>query len=220
MSVNISRHDLVDEELADFVDAALARPGFPHDRLPLEITESALEGGPERAKRCVRELRARGSRISMDDFRVGYSSMSQLLELSIDELKIDKSFVFGLGSDPRARAIVRSAIELGRAPSALSSSPKASSQTTCSSRSRPGGDIGQGKMISHHLRCSWTNTSPGRRIFGDCAPSPHGSSWPRADTAWRTERRASSFADHQCHVVGWDIRANAETLSLALRIWL
>ena len=100
MSVNISRYDLVDEDLPGYIDYVLALHQFPPERLTLEITESALGGDPQRAERCVSELRARGVRISVDDFGAGYSSMAQLLGLVIDELKIDKSFVIGLGRRP------------------------------------------------------------------------------------------------------------------------
>jgi len=115
MSVNISRYDLVDEDLATYVAGVLSRNDFPPERLTLEVTESALGGDPQRAERCVRQLRTLGVRVSIDDFGVGYSSMSQLLGLAIDELKIDKSFTLALTSDPRAQAIVRSTIELARA---------------------------------------------------------------------------------------------------------
>ena len=151
MSVNISRHDLVDEDLADFVDAVLARHDFPHDRLTLEITESALGGDPERAGRCVRELRARGLRISIDDFGVGYSSMSQLLELAIDELKIDRSFVVNLTSDPRAQAIVRSAIELARALDLTIVAEGIESEDVFQSLQVIGADIGQGNVIGQPM---------------------------------------------------------------------
>ena len=151
MRVNISRYDLIDEDLADYVDYVLALYGFPHDRLTLEITEPALGGDPERARRCVAALRARGLRVSIDDFGVGYSSMSQLLGLTIDELKIDKSFVLGLISDPRAYAIVRSTVELARA---LGASVVAEGiETTAALRSLRaiGADIGQGYVISYPL---------------------------------------------------------------------
>jgi len=151
MSVNISRHDLVDDDLADYVDTILAKHGFPHERLTLEITESALGGDPARAERCVRELRARGLRISIDDFGVGYSSMSQLLELSIDELKIDKSFVLGLTSDPRAQAIVRSAIELAQALDLTIVAEGIESEEVFQSLQIIGADIGQGNVIARPL---------------------------------------------------------------------
>jgi len=115
MNINISRHDLVDETLPAYVDQLLERHGVPHNRITLEVTESALSDDPTRANRSIRQLRRRGVCVSIDDFAVGYSSMSQLLELPIDELKIDKSFVLALQSDHRAQAIVHATIELAHA---------------------------------------------------------------------------------------------------------
>ncbi|MGP8010378.1 MAG: putative bifunctional diguanylate cyclase/phosphodiesterase, partial [Acidimicrobiales bacterium] len=66
MSVNISRYDLVDEDLAENVAGVLALHGFPPERLTLEVTESALGGDPKRAERCVRQLRTLGVRVSID----------------------------------------------------------------------------------------------------------------------------------------------------------
>ena len=151
MSVNISRYDLVDEDLAAYVDTVLALHGFPPDRLTLEVTESALGGDPERAERCVLQLRARGLRVSIDDFGVGYSSMSQLLGLAVDELKIDKSFVLGLTSDPRAEAIVRSTIELARALSLTLVAEGIETEEVLRSLQSLGADIGQGYLIARPL---------------------------------------------------------------------
>jgi EAL domain-containing protein (putative c-di-GMP-specific phosphodiesterase class I) len=151
MSVNISRYDIVDEDLPGYVDFVLAANDFPPQRLTLEITESALGGDPERAQRCVTELRARGVLISIDDFGVGYSSMSQLLELAIDELKIDKSFVIGLNSDPRAQAIVRSAIELARALGLTVVAEGIEHQDVLACLRGIGADIGQGYVIARPL---------------------------------------------------------------------
>jgi diguanylate cyclase (GGDEF)-like protein len=151
MSVNISRHDLVDEDLADYVDDVLALHGFPADRLTLEVTESALGGDPERARRCVLRLRDRGVRVSIDDFGVGYSSMSQLLGLTIDELKIDKSFILALTSDPRAEAIVRSTIELARALGLTLVAEGIETEEVLRSLQSLGAEIGQGYLISRPL---------------------------------------------------------------------
>jgi diguanylate cyclase (GGDEF)-like protein len=151
MSVNISRYDLVDEDLAEYVDGVLALHGFPPDRLTLEVTESALGGDPERARRCVLRLRARGVRVSIDDFGVGYSSMSQLLGLTIDELKIDKSFILAITSDPRAQAIVRSTIELARALSLTLVAEGIETEEVLRSLQSLGAEIGQGYLISRPL---------------------------------------------------------------------
>lgn len=115
MSVNISRYDLIDEQLPGFVNQLLDQYDFPANRLTLEVTESSIGGNPDNAKRSIQRMRGGGIGISIDDFGVGYSSMSQLLELPIDEIKVDKSFVLALENDTRARAIVRSSVELARA---------------------------------------------------------------------------------------------------------
>lgn len=151
MSVNISRYDLVDEDLAGYVEELLARHDYPAERLTLEITESALVDDPSRAERGVRELRRLGVRVSIDDFGVGYSSMSQLLALAIDELKIDRSFVTGHTSDARARAIVRSAVELARALQLTVVAEGIEREEELTSLRTIGADIAQGYVIARPL---------------------------------------------------------------------
>jgi diguanylate cyclase (GGDEF)-like protein len=153
MSVNISRYDLVDEDLASYVDGVLTLYGFPPERLTLEVTESALGGDPQRAERSVRQLRDLGVRVSIDDFGVGYSSMSQLLGLAIDELKIDKSFTLVLTSDPRAEAIVRSTIELARALSLTLVAEGIETEEVLRSLRCLGAEVGQGYLIARPLTC-------------------------------------------------------------------
>jgi EAL domain-containing protein (putative c-di-GMP-specific phosphodiesterase class I) len=151
MSVNISRYDLVDEELPGFIDDLLEHYEVPHSRLTLEITESCIGADPERAKRSIDELRARGIRISIDDFGVGYSSMSQLLQLPIDELKIDKSFVLALEEDDRARAIISSTVELARALKLIVVAEGAEKPNNLNSLAYLGVDIAQGFFIARPL---------------------------------------------------------------------
>lgn len=114
LSVNISAKDLVDDSLPDYVRSTLRAYEVPPDQLTLEITETAITLDTERAERVLNSLRADGIRISIDDFGVGYSSMSQLLELPLDELKLDRSFVANLHDDVRAQAILSATVELGR----------------------------------------------------------------------------------------------------------
>ena len=151
MSINISRYDLADEHLVGYIDAILDKYQYPSGSLTLEITESALGGDPERSMRCVQQMRARGLRISIDDFGVGYSSMSQLLRLSADELKIDKSFVLNLASDPRTHAIVRATVALARALDLAVVAEGIEDEPTLLLLDTLGVDIGQGYFISHPL---------------------------------------------------------------------
>jgi diguanylate cyclase (GGDEF)-like protein len=169
MSVNISRYDLVDEDLTAYIDGVLARHDFPSGRLTLEVTESALGGDPQRAKRCVLQLRRRGLRVSIDDFGVGYSSMSQLLELAIDELKIDKSFILRLSSDPRAHAIVRSTIELACALNLSLVAEGIETEDVLRSLQSLGADVGQGYLIAGPLTSEQLDeflSQPGRAPRG------------------------------------------------------
>jgi diguanylate cyclase (GGDEF)-like protein len=151
MSVNISRYDLVNDDLPDYVDNLLAIYGFPHSRLTLEITESALGGDADRVEDCVRRLRARGLRISIDDFGVGYSSISQLLRLALDELKIDQSFVFRLTSDPHAKAIVAAVIEVARSLEITTVAEGIEDEEVFRLLRAMGADIGQGYVIARPL---------------------------------------------------------------------
>ncbi len=147
MSVNICRYDLIDQELPEHIDALLERHGLAPDHLTLEVTESCLSDDPEGVKRSIKQLRARGIRISIDDFGVGYSSLSQLLELPIDELKIDKSFVLALDSDHRARAITRATVELARALNLTVVAEGVESSKTLESLRQLGADVAQGYHI-------------------------------------------------------------------------
>ena len=115
LSVNISGRDLLDENLPLYIRTLLNANDVRADQLTLEITETALVADLDLARRSTVALRALGVRISVDDFGVGYSSMAELIGLTVDELKIDKTFVTKLDTDYRLEAIVRATIELGRA---------------------------------------------------------------------------------------------------------
>jgi EAL domain-containing protein (putative c-di-GMP-specific phosphodiesterase class I) len=149
--VNITRYDLLDDQLPSFIYRLLEENGVPSSRLTLEITESSVGEDPENAKRCIEKLRERGIGISIDDYGVGYSSMSQLLDLPIDELKIDKSFVQALGVDRRARAIVSSAIELARALDLTLVAEGIETTANLKILEEIGADIGQGWVIAQPL---------------------------------------------------------------------
>jgi diguanylate cyclase len=94
------------------VHAALDEAQLPASMLTLEITESAFADRTNEVVRMLEDLRDLGVRLCIDDFGTGYSSMAYLKHLPVDELKIDRAFVFELDSDSRDISIVRAIVEL------------------------------------------------------------------------------------------------------------
>ena len=112
IAVNLSASSLVDADLPEEIFALLAARGVPPAALQLEITEEFLMAHRDRARSILTRLRDGGIQISVDDFGTGYSSLSYLRDLPIDELKLDRSFVFPMVDDARAAALVASTIGL------------------------------------------------------------------------------------------------------------
>jgi diguanylate cyclase (GGDEF)-like protein len=112
IGVNISARQLTDDQLVDGIDEALARTGVPADHLILEITES-LAMRPS-VDRNLRRIRERGVQLAIDDLGTGYTNLGYLKALPVSLLKIDHSFVSGLGADHRDDAIVSTLLGLGR----------------------------------------------------------------------------------------------------------
>jgi EAL domain-containing protein (putative c-di-GMP-specific phosphodiesterase class I) len=116
MAVNLSGRQLAREGLRDTVANALADADLSPELLCLEITESALAEDPAAARETLRSLKRLGVCLAIDDFGVGFSSLSQIRQLPpVDVIKIDRSFVSGLGRNREDEAIVASVISLARA---------------------------------------------------------------------------------------------------------
>ena len=111
MSVNLSAKQFAQPNLTAQVRKALETHGLPAEYLDIEITETTLLNGPAAAA-TLHELKALGVRLSVDDFGVGYSSLSYLSNLPLDVLKIDRSFVMGIGQDHKSDVMVRWLVEL------------------------------------------------------------------------------------------------------------
>jgi diguanylate cyclase (GGDEF)-like protein len=112
VAVNVSARNLEVEAFPESVAELLDELRVPANQLHLEITETALAADAVAAAQAVTALAGQGIAISLDDFGMGYTSLSQLRTLPIAELKIHQSFVMDLGRDERDRAIVRSLIGL------------------------------------------------------------------------------------------------------------
>lgn len=111
MSVNLSARQFVQPDLVEEVAEVLAMTGMVAGELELEITESVLMDQSEGGIRTLRRLRELGVRLVLDDFGTGYSSLSYLKHLPLDTIKIDRSFVTGLGSKAD-RSIVEAVLAL------------------------------------------------------------------------------------------------------------
>ncbi len=112
VAINLSARNLLDEDLPRYVLECLARHGLPAERLICEITETAVFSRSPVASGILDQLRAAGIGLSLDDFCTGYSSLSLLQERTIDEIKIDRSFVADLEVGNRTTEIVTALIEL------------------------------------------------------------------------------------------------------------
>jgi diguanylate cyclase len=114
VSVNVSVRNITDRSFPERVARLLSQSGVSAGRLILEITENALMTEPETGLEVIRELKALGVSLSIDDYGSGYSSLAYLQGLPVDELKIDRQFVQHLATRRTDHAIVRSTIELGQ----------------------------------------------------------------------------------------------------------
>jgi len=112
VSVNLSGRQFQQENLVRVVKQALKLNGVAAQYLELEVTESAVMQNPERTITILRELKEIGVKISLDDFGTGYSSLNYLKRFPIDTLKIDRSFVRDITTNPEDAAITNAVISL------------------------------------------------------------------------------------------------------------
>jgi len=114
VSVNLSARQFADADLVGHVRDVLAATTLPAEALIIEVTETFLALDPDYAARVLAELRALGVAVAIDDFGVGYSSLSSLRRLPVDILKIDRSFVSQAPSDPVDASIAHAIAALAR----------------------------------------------------------------------------------------------------------
>ncbi len=110
--VNVSGRQLARPQFPAVVEAALQRHGLEPTALGLELTESTLIDEAETPGTELRDIEALGVRVAIDDFGTGYSSLLYLLRFRVDILKIDRTFVSGLGTSDESTAIIEAVIGL------------------------------------------------------------------------------------------------------------
>ncbi|WP_246447038.1 putative bifunctional diguanylate cyclase/phosphodiesterase [Micromonospora polyrhachis] len=114
ISINLSARSLLDPRLPAEVADTLRRHQVPPHRVVLEITETVMMSELEVIDDVLAALRAMGVQLAVDDFGTGFSSLTFLTRITVDELKVDRSFVMRMAESPEAAAIVRTTVELGR----------------------------------------------------------------------------------------------------------
>jgi diguanylate cyclase (GGDEF)-like protein/PAS domain S-box-containing protein len=164
VAVNLSMRDLQDVQTSRSIAGLLESWNIPASCLEVEITETAIAADMESTLKTLAELRAMGVSIAVDDFGTGYSSLALLRRLSLNTLKIDKSFVQGLTTDENDAAIVRATIELGHNLGLKIVAEGVEDQATWDALAALGCDIVQGYLLSRPIPASaltqWMCESP------------------------------------------------------------
>ena len=151
VAVNLSARQVAHRDLAVTVREILARTGLDPVNLRLEVTESVLVEESATATRTLEELSEIGVRLVLDDFGTGYSSLAYLNRFPFDALKIDRSFVEGLGIEQERTAIVEAVVGMARALSLDAIAEGVESEAQLSELRRLGCDFAQGHLFSRPL---------------------------------------------------------------------
>jgi EAL domain-containing protein (putative c-di-GMP-specific phosphodiesterase class I) len=144
MAVNISARQLRYPELVGEVEDALRMADLDAGSLTLEITESVLVEDEGSSAGTLQRLKELGVRLAIDDFGVGYSSLSYLRYLPVDQLKLDRVLVGNLDTDDKNLAIVRAAVDLGHALGIEVVAEGVETHEEFEKLSKLGCDVGQG----------------------------------------------------------------------------
>ncbi|MFE9688564.1 putative bifunctional diguanylate cyclase/phosphodiesterase [Micromonospora sp. NPDC005806] len=151
VSVNLAARTLTDQHFPAIVRDLLEEYDVPPQRLTLEITEAGVLDGTERPIPTLRRLRDLGVRLSVDDFGTGNSSLAQLRRLPVHEVKVDRSFVQGMATDPGDLAIVNAVVTLSQQFGLAVVAEGVESELTLELLQDIGCEIGQGFLFSRPL---------------------------------------------------------------------
>lgn len=114
VAVNISAQTFADPDIASWVSAAVRAQGLSPEMITIEITETTAMADPVAAAARVAQLRASGIHVAIDDFGIGHSSLGYLKNFEFNKLKIDRTFISGIGRSRRSEILVRSILSLAR----------------------------------------------------------------------------------------------------------
>ncbi len=182
VSVNVSPRQFANPGLLQEILTTLQQASLDPSLLRIEITESALLVNETTVIQLLTEARSHGICVALDDFGTGYSSLSYLIDLPVDEVKVDRSFVLAMQHDPRRRELVRSVIQLAQSLGKRVVSEGVETEQDLLELLRMGCESVQGWIISHPLEASAFEVSYSAMaaIFADMIAELHGSGKTRA----------------------------------------
>ncbi len=152
VSVNVSVADLLDDSLVGDIRVSLGRHGLHPGLLTVEVTEGMVMTQPAKAAQVLTELRDLGVRSSIDDYGAGYSSLSHLRDLPVDELKLDRHLLVGFPEDERASSIIASTIGLATALGLTFVAEGVERPEEAAALCRLGCGLGQGFLLGPPMR--------------------------------------------------------------------
>jgi diguanylate cyclase (GGDEF)-like protein len=152
ISVNVSARQFDREEFIDELRHVLSLSGLDPDALTLEITETALMRNSAASLQCIQRLKTLGVHIAIDDFGTGYSSLAYLRQFPVDALKIDRSFISGVGaSHETSNALIHTLVQLGKTLGMQTLGEGIEDQTQLQGLVRERCDLGQGYLLARPL---------------------------------------------------------------------
>jgi diguanylate cyclase (GGDEF)-like protein len=190
-TVNVSAHQLDDPGFADDVARCIGSAGLSPSSLCLELTESALMGAGAEPRHALASLKGLGVYVAIDDFGTGYSSLASLKRLPVEVVKVDRSFVDGLGTDSDDSAIVAAILSLAHAMGLHVIAEGVETRLQAAELVALGCTIGQGFL--------WSAAVPGERIAALAAELERAGGHGAVSAPWRGER---NFIDEMLHQIG------------------
>jgi diguanylate cyclase (GGDEF)-like protein len=148
LAINLAQRQLASPRLTSVIEACIMTAGVPPECICLEVTETDIMADAKQTSHTLQELKELGVSIAIDDFGTGYSSLAYLKLFPVDVLKLDQSFVDGLGHDPNDTAIAATILALARTLSVRSLAEGIETTTQLAELRRLACNLGQGYLFS------------------------------------------------------------------------